>query len=155
MLPGVERPEEIRARGTREAIGAALKALREAEGRTQTEVGWEMRVSDKTIGRIEHGFASFEMIDRYLAALGKTIEDLLGSTATPPYRGGKPAAPPGRHLEVVTEPAARRASSSVGPASGLGPKPVVSQPISVDGVTPLDKRSRPHVRRSPSAAGRR
>ena len=154
MLPDVERPEELRVPGLRAAIGVALRAMRDAEGLTQTEVAWRMRVSDKTVARIERGLASFEMIDRYLRAVEKTSADLLGSTATPPYRSGKHAAPPGRHLAIVTKPATRRASLSVDPASDLGPRAVAAQQFSSDGVTPIAKRSRPNVPRT-TPTGRR
>lgn len=47
---------------------------------------------------------------------------------TPPYVGGKSAAPPGRHLAVVPpNPASSGVSSSSAPAKALGPRSVASE----------------------------
>lgn len=144
-----------------------MARLEDATGRevTYTIFAVYVGVAAETIRKILNG-----SLDPQLSTLGviakrlnRDASELLdpnytASSTTPPYPGGRAAAPPGRHLVAVPDPASSGVFSSVPPAKVVGPRSVASQPISqrLSGrrVTSKVSGSRNDAR-DPSPAGRR
>lgn len=65
-------------------LGDKIKALREAKGWTQVELAQRSGVSQQTIGKIEvNGSREPKTLPRIAAALGESVESILGSISGP------------------------------------------------------------------------
>lgn len=76
-------------------FGAQVRALRKARGMSQVELGKRTLTSQATISRVETGdydVVGWRLPDRLAAALGCSIDELLGESGfvpklpPPPYR---------------------------------------------------------------------
>ena len=119
QIDATMEPVRVLGRGLRAARGVrlSLRALREAAGKTQTEVASDSQMDQSDISRLESradfGDAQMATVRRYVAALGGQLELVVAFgnkriilTGAPV--GASPAAPANKALQRTGRKAARR-----------------------------------------------